>query len=374
MALRWMDGFDHYGAVARLTEGIGGGAAWSQVDTISWSLETANPATGSHHLRLDDGNLTGKAIRRIFGMASQVVGFGYRFSVEDLPAREGINNEAALVLADFRDVSNASHWLLVMGTDGSVFAKRGGNFLGSELGGTLLGRSDPCIAAGGYHHIEVKTKIDNSVGYIEVRINEVTVLNLTGIDTQNTANASAAQIALGRSGAALSSGVAGFGSFDVDDFFAWDDDASDPENTVVDWVGDKGVYLLMPNADTATSDFDINGAGSAYQTIDEIPPSGAEYLDTASTTARTIVGVGSLPTNVAEVIAFQPFLYVRKEDSGSVTMRAGIVHNGDESYGPDDSPSTAYAYLRPAPKTIDPDTGVAWDNEAEPELLIERTA
>ena len=26
MALRWMDGFEQYGAIARMTEGVGGGA------------------------------------------------------------------------------------------------------------------------------------------------------------------------------------------------------------------------------------------------------------------------------------------------------------------------------------------------------------
>jgi hypothetical protein len=64
----------------------------------------------------------------------------------------------------------------------------------------LLGRSDPCVAPGGYHHFEFKTKIDNATGYIEVRVNEVTVLNLTGIDTQNTANAAAAQFMVGSRG------------------------------------------------------------------------------------------------------------------------------------------------------------------------------
>jgi hypothetical protein len=69
-----------------------------------------------------------------------------------------------------------------------------------------------------------------------------------------------------------------------------------------------------------------------------------------------------------------PIIYARKEESGAVTMRGGLVVAGDETYGPDDNPDTAYAYLRPGPKTIDPDTGVAWANDAAPQLLIERTA
>lgn len=375
MALRWIDGFEQYGAIARMTEGVGGGAAWSQVDPVSssqgWALATTNPATGSYHLRLTDGGNGERSARRIFGTAAQVVGFGYRFQVDDLPSNE---SDSGLVLAAFRDVSNGEQCMVVMGTDGSVFALRDGRMGLTALGGTLLGRSEPCIAAGGYHHFECKVKIDNSTGYIEVRINEVTVLNLTGIDTQTTANASTAQVVIGMNGT-VSSGNAGFIYFDVDDVFAWDTDSSDAENTIVDWIGDKGCYYLPPNADTATAGWTKSTGATQYGLIDEVPPSGGtDYLTDATGTAKTIVQVAALPGNVSEVIAFMPVIYARKEDSGSVTLRGGVAVGSDESYGPDDSPSTAYAYLRPGPKTIDPDTGVAWANNANPDLIIQRTA
>lgn len=364
MALRWFDGMEQYGATARMTEGVGGGAAWSDVEN-TWALSSANPATQTYHVRLTDTSSPPSRLRRIYGTASQIVGFGYRFAIADLPNTEGSYSEERLVMAHFRDVSNGAHCMVGMGTDGSVVAYR--------ADGTTLGRSAPCIAAGGYHHFEAKVKIDNTTGYIEVRINEVTVLNLTGIDTQSTANASTAQIELGLYGSVLSGNV-GFTNFDCDDFFAWDTDASDAENTVVDWIGDKGCYYLKPNADTATSDFDLNGSGTAYGALDDVPPNGTDYLDTASTTARTIVGVESLPGNVSEVIAMMPVIYARKEESGTVELRGGVVMGTDESYTPTNSPSTEYAYMEPGPKTIDPESGVAWANDAEPELLIERTA
>jgi hypothetical protein len=124
----------------------------------------------------------------------------------------------------------------------------------------------------------------------------------------------------------------------------------------------------------APGHFSINGSVTAYGAIDEVPPSGTDYLNTTAATARTIVGLADFPGNLSEVIALIPVVYCRKEDSGSATMRGGIVVGTDESYGPDDSPSTEYAYLRHAPKTIDPSTGVAWANDAVPLLLIERTA
>jgi len=49
--LRWFDGFEHYGVKARMLEGVGGAAAWSQVSG-NWALSTADPATGSYHMRM----------------------------------------------------------------------------------------------------------------------------------------------------------------------------------------------------------------------------------------------------------------------------------------------------------------------------------
>lgn len=365
--LRLVDGYEHYGAVAHALEGVGGAAAWSQVDTANWALSTANPATGTYHFRMTNTGSGDRQIRRAYGASKQVVGLGYRFSVNDLPDSES----QALVMADFRDASNGAHCMVIMGTEGSVVAVRGGNITAGTIGGTVLGRSDPCIAAGGYHHFECKVKIDNSVGYIEVRINEVTVLNLTGIDTQNTGNATAAQFAIGRSDnwAAESTSV-----FDIDDVFAWDDDAGDAENTVVDFVGDKGCYFLPVTADTAEADWLKSTGVTGYELLNEVPPSGGDYISDSTGAARSIFEVGALPGNVSEIIAFMPVIYARKEESGTVNIRGGVVVGAEESYTPTNSPSTDYAYMEPGPKTIDPDTGVAWASDANPDLLIERTA
>lgn len=371
--LYWADPFDQYGSKTHMLEGVGGGAAWSEVDG-QWSLSSANPATGTYHARLTSDDFIGEQkLRRAYGTSSQVAGLGYRFNVSALPNNDVSFNRAALIMASIRDASNGGQFCIVMGTDGSVVAVRESTLGGGAIGGTVLGRSDPCIAAGGYHHFEMKYKIDNTTGYIEVRINEVTVLNLTGIDTQQTANANSAQFTIQTSGNVAQSECA-FGTFDVDDVFVWNDDASDPENTVVDFVGDKGAYWLPVNADTAESDWVLSTGVTGYSLLDETPPSGGDYISDSTGAARSIFGVAALPANVSEVIAMQPVIYARKEESGTVNIRGGVVVAGDESYGPTNSPSTEYAYMEPGPKTIDPDTGVAWASNANPDLLIERTA
>ncbi len=363
--LRWMDGCEQYGTKARMLEGVGGAAAWSQVDG-NWALSTTNPATQTYHMRLtEDGGGATILMRRAIGQSQQVTGAGYRFQVDDLPSIEDPDPlDESLMLLGFRDVSNTRQIRVQLGTEGSVAAYRES---------TLLGRSDPCVAAGGYHHFEAKSKIANSGGYVEVRVNEVTVLNLTGIDTQNSANAETSQIAFGQTGDVLDSGP-GFTLFDVDDIFAWDDVASDPENTVIDFVGDKGCYYLPTNADTGENDFTITGAATAHDALSEVPPSTVDYLSDVTGLARAVVKVAALPSNVSEVVAMMPVLYAEKTESGTVNLNAGVVVGSAESYTPSDSPSTAYAYMTPGPKTVDPSTGVAWANDADPDLLIMRTA
>lgn len=362
--LLWMDGFEQYGAKARMLEGVGGGAAWSEADT-EWTLSSANPATGTYHARLTATAGGGTAeLRRALGVASQVCGFGYRFSVDDLPANESyVRNDESLSLVEFRDIANVAHCRVCLGTDGGIYAVRGD---------TLLGRSDPVVAPGGYHHFEAKCKIDNTTGYIEVRINEVTVLNLTGIDTQNTANAATGQVVIAELGDVTDAGSQ-FGFMDVDDVFAWNDDATDVENTVVDFVGDKGCYFLKTNGDTAEADWTKSTGVTGYTLLDEVPPDDTDYIADTTGAARSIFDVEALPGNVAEVIAIMPVGRMRKEESGSVSVRMGVVVGADESYTPTNSPSTSFAYAEPGPKTIDPDTGVAWATNADPKLLIERT-
>lgn len=360
--LRWMDGFEQYGLnETHMLEGVGGAAAWS--DRTGWDLSTVNPATGTHHVRVGDG--PGTSLRRALGQSVDTAGVGYRCSISDLPGTASLDplNEA-LVMLGFRDVSDTRQSRIVMGTEGSVMALRGS---------TLLGQSDPCIAAGGYHHFEAKGKMDPTTGFIEVRVNEVTVLNLTGIDTTSTSNNEVSQINIGVSGSGID-GDAGFTSFDLDDIYAWDTDASDAENTVVDFVGDKGCYYLPVNADTAEADWTKSTGVTGYSLLDETTPDDADYIANTTGTARSIFGVAALPGNIAEVIAMMPVIRARKEESGTVTMRGGVVVGVDESYTPDTSPSTAFAYITPGPKTIDPATGVAWANDANPDLLIERTA
>lgn len=365
--LRWIDGFEHYGTDENvLLEGVGGAAAYSQVDG-SWDLSSLNPATGASHMRLTaSGSGNTLIIRRALGQSKQVCGIGYRLSLDDLPTHEDYASvlDSQLTLVGFRDVANSRQFRVNIGTEGSVHA---------VTEGTSLGRSDPVIAAGGYHHFEAKAKIHGTTGYVEVRVNEVTVLNLTGVDTHSSAAAECSQFVIGEFGDVTDPG-AGFGFMDMDDLFAWDDDSSDPDNPIVDFVGDKGARFQPTIADTAEAGFLLSAGVSGYPLLDELAPNDTDYISDATGAARSIFEVEDLPANVAEVIAWMPVYRAVKMESGTVNMRAGVVVGAEESYTATESPSTSFGYMTPTPKAINPSTGVAWASNEKPDLLIERTA
>lgn len=160
MSQIWMDGFDHYGVTSRMLEG-----PWAQIDGAV--ISTVQARTGDHSFRFDDGS----EARRVLGseIADVIVSFGLFF--QELPP-----NPQAAAPMQFRSGANADIVSLVVRPDGVIEARDG-----SETG-TILGQTaGPVIVAGTWHHVECEVLRDAAVGTIEVRVDEVVVLNLSGL-------------------------------------------------------------------------------------------------------------------------------------------------------------------------------------------------
>jgi hypothetical protein len=348
MSNLWCDGFRRYGGVkARMLEG----KAWAQVDG-NWNLATANPRTGTHHLRLTDG-LSSCEARRVFGAPKTIVQVGMAVWFDELPNIEptiggGVDG---FYLGRLCDAANGSQVFIYVGTDGGLVAYRSGPFIGNFFDCTLLGRSNPCIVAGAYQHVEIKAVAGNgTAGALEVRVDEVTRLNRTGIDTVFTANTEFSQIGIGRlSGTCF----AGGGNVDLADVFA--NDSLGSSNN--DFIGDHKSFCQMANADTARADFTPSTGASQYGVIDETPPNDADYLDLAASTGRTDVGFEDLPGNATAVAVARPFVRAKKNDAGTATIKPGIRSGSSVGQGAAQPVTTGFAYYDEAIE-VDPATGV----------------
>jgi hypothetical protein len=150
-----------------------------------------------------------------------------------------------------KDADGAGHLSLnIVGTEIRVY--RGTTLLGETVGAAITPLA--------WYYVEVKATIDNTVGTVEVRVNEVSKLALTGVDTQNTANDSVGVVALGSVYHDLYT--------NHDDLYILDTTGSQCN----DFLGDVRVDTIRPDGAGTHTDF-TPSAGANYQNVDDSPSS-----------------------------------------------------------------------------------------------------
>lgn len=364
MANRWCDGLGRYGGTKAYMLNGSSGQAWADVGG-DWSLSSANPRTGSWHLRMVDGTARSE-IRRVFGEPLTEVFFGFGIYCHDLPNSESVGTTdgglTGVALACFRDVANGRQIRLLLGTDGGLELRRGT---------TVLGRSLPIIGAGAYQHIEIYAKASNTVGAFEVRVDEITKLNLTGIDTVATANVEFSQVAVYHE---LKGGAdPPYPTIDFADFFV--NDTTADGSGCDTFIGDVKSGVRMVNADTAQADFTLSSGVTGYELLDEVPANDSDYISTTSATAESDFGIEDGPANVSEILTARPFVRAMKDDAGTCTVAPSLKSNSVKATVDDQPVTTEFAYYD-SNVPVDPDSGVPWvaaDLDAALHV-VERTA
>jgi hypothetical protein len=368
MANRWSDGFGRYGGdEAKMLNGSSS-QAWAQIDTGAtlWNLSSTRPRTGSWHMRLlgNDGFSEGVIARRVFGDQLTEVFLGHALYFDQLPILEPTPGGAitGFFIAKFRTQANEVMVTVWLGTDGSIVVYRGGDpwwvspvfalNSGTSDPAVLLGRSSPCVGAGAYVHFEHYLKVGNSTGAYELRVNEVTVLNLTGIDTDN-GGGEVSQFTIGRQGAPFASGK----YIDMADCYV--NDTTDDGSGCNTFVGDVKSGILMVNGDTAQADFALSTGVSGYQLLDDIPPDDADYISLAATTGESDFALANGPANLSEILTARPFYRAMKDDAGTCTVAPNLKSNSVKATIDDQPLTTAFAYVD-SNVPFDPDTGVPW--------------
>lgn len=330
MALLWCDGFDHYGTLARMTDG-----PYADVTVGSWQLSTTNPRTGATCMR-KLGVLTLDAqLRRVLGGAKTTVGLAVALYMDRMP-----NAADSYCLYDFRDSANVPHISICVGTTGTIVVKRGTAATGGGFTSVLLGTTSvPVITANAYQHVETMVFFSNTVGTVEVRVNGVTVLSLTGIDTVNTANVECSQVTIQCGCTGLS--IQHFVTSDIDDIFAWDDSSS--YNNA--FIGDRRVLTLFPDSNTATADWTAVGAASGYLCIDEANPNDdTDYITAATVGQVSQFGLQNLPAGISVVNAVVMVERARKTDAGTANTKVSVVSGASSAAGADKPLTEIYTY------------------------------
>lgn len=189
--------------------------------------------------------------------------------------------------------------------------------------GTLLGSFAPPLW-GVYSFIELKCTIHSSAGSAEVRFNGATVLNLTGINTQNQATADITRV-----------DIDNYSGTYVDDWYILDTTGSAPLNT---FLGDIRITTLRPSADSSVAWTRSTGSTNAAA-VDDTTVDATDYVSSSTVGQRDIYDLGDL-TGSPTVYAVMATAWGLKTDAGTRGVKVGIRYSGNETQSSDTAMTT----------------------------------
>lgn len=337
MALRFMDGFDHY-ATADL------GKRWQVVSGTAGSVAinggTGRRSTASARFTSASGAGGGPTVLVLNFAAQATWIFGCAIQPSAYPTVEQI-------LLELYDASNTQIDVRLQ-TSGLLTITRGG---------TLLGTSSTGLATGIYTYLEWATTIHNTTGSTSLRFNGASVLTLTTLDTQATANATATTV---RFGLATRWGGATPPTVDFDDVYLCDGTGSAPHNT---FLGDCRVDTLLPASDGTHQQWTPSTPGTHYTLVDETAPNTTDYVSSSTVGQRDTYSMQDLTAVTGTIYAVQIALAALKSDAGARSIKPLLLSAASEALGAATALATGQTYTLHQQAT-DPATGAAWTESA----------
>lgn len=214
--------------------------------------------------------------------------------------------------------------------------------------GTLLATSTINMLTGQWYYIEFKVTIGSgTAGSVVTRINGVTDINLTGVNTQFTANPTTNGLVFPNP------------SFQVviDDLYVLNTSGS-VNNT---FLGECRIVTTLPSADSATNlQWGATPGPTHYSAVNDNPPNDDTNYVSSATAGQLDTYKYSVSTT-GPIVALQNVLCARKDDVGTRTIAAEYRSSGGSNYtgGNSFSPASSYLMYRQIYET-DPATGSAW--------------
>ena len=315
MAIFFMDGFDHYpnGDLYKVWTSKTGGDAY---------LTGNYKRTGSQCAFTSNGSLTKNIVQK-----STIV-VGCYFTLEQ--SQWGPTAANILGLMD----NGTAQITIQRDSDGGFSVLRNGTLLGTSTEKNLFRH-----AAG--VHLAIKVVFDNSVGSVEVRINNRTKLTLSNIDTVATANAYCNSVHL--------IGSYANGCYFDDVYF---DDA--------DFIGDAKIHTLLPNGAGATTSWDPS-TGANYTCVDEAQNNGdTDYISTLTVDEIDTYTYDNLTPTEGIIYAVQQWLKGRKDDAGNRTVAPICRPVSTDRIGDNFDLYDAYLFKNQL-MTVNPEDSAAWE-------------
>lgn len=194
----------------------------------------------------------------------------------------------------------------------------------TSVSGTLLGTSSghTPINANEWHYIEAKVVLHATAGSCVVRLDGVTVLNLTGVAT-SSANGSVTHISL------FQGTSSGNGAL-YDDMYVCDaiDATATQGYSNDDFLGDVRVAAVLPTAAGDSTGW-TPSTGANWAAVDENPANTTDYVSSVATATgtRDLYTLADLTGTIVKIYGVRVGLYCTKTDSGIATLKPVIKEN-----------------------------------------------
>lgn len=217
-----------------------------------------------------------------------------------------------------------------------------------KRGSTTLGTGSTVLSTATWYHIELRVFIDDSSGSAELKINEVSELNLTSVDTKNAASNNYANIVRFYSP----------GNMYMDDLFVFGNTGT----TVDAFIGDHIVETINPTAEGTTNDWTPSTGTDNSVLVDDTSRANddADYVQSSTAGHRDLYVCSDLANVTGNIKCVTTKTVTRNTDSTSHSIKHTIR---ESSTNYDSSAftisSTAYAGQATLNET-NPDTGVSW--------------
>lgn len=317
---------------------------WSNAPTTP-TVNATNPRfAGSNAFSiggtaLGSGNLFRQSLGTAGEHATVIVGAAHRWE----SVLTGADNSTVGLMAFRSDAGVTIHLVLTCTATGELRVRRGSG------SGTILGTSAAGVfTADAWHYVEMKAVLSDTVGTVDVQIDGVNVLTLTGLDTKNAGTKTVFdQVEFG-------TGLAT--AHRLRDVYICNG-AGTVNN---DFLGDCRVTFLAPDVDSTPEEWTTSTGTSTFALVDDNPPNDdTDYIESSTDGQISRVGLAALTDTTHSVFGVQVATYAKKDDAGDRSFRTGVFSDATLADQADHALSTSYVTYRDVVE-LDPDGAVAW--------------
>ena len=240
------------------------------------------------------------------------------------------------------------HISVLLNTDAKIYVYRGTD------SGTLIATSTLLTSYNAWHHVEIKVKIDNTVGIVIVNIDGIEFINFSG-DTQNAGNATCNKISLGNAYLQAANAYPGTNKL-MGEIFIFDDQGSFWN----DFQGDIACVAMPPTSDVTPNQFTPSAGTDHFAMVDEVvPDEDTTYLESSTDAQQCLFAPDALAANISELLGVVLENVSRKTDIDDNQISNFLKVSTTSTVSTPTGLTTDYTYSRNIYES-NPDTAVAW--------------